>query len=64
MFLKQRPCLLNHTVELNELCPYSYRVDFEKYPGLAEVEFYNATMQAGDCLFIPQKWYDTTRSYR
>ena len=50
-------------VELNELRPYSYRVDFEKYPGLAEVEFYNATMQAGDCLFIPQKWYDTTQSY-
>lgn len=39
------------------------RVDFEKYPGLIDVEYYNVTMQAGDCLFIPQRWFHQVRSY-
>ena len=37
-------------------CICVFRVDFEKYPGLIDVEYYNVTMQAGDCLFIPQRW--------
>lgn len=39
------------------------RVDFEKYPGLSGVEFYNVTMQAGDCLYIPHRWFHQVRSY-
>lgn len=39
------------------------RVDFTKYPGLREVEFYNVTMQPGDCLFIPYKWFHQVRSF-
>jgi len=27
-----------------------------KYPGLIDVEYYNVTMQAGDCLYIPNRW--------
>ena len=33
-----------------------YRVDFVKYPGLAEVEYYHVQMQPGDCLYIPFGW--------
>ena len=33
-----------------------FRVDFVKYPGLIDVEYYNVTMQAGDCLYIPHRW--------
>lgn len=33
-----------------------FRVDFTKYPGLRDVTYYNVTMEAGDCLFIPYKW--------
>ncbi|CAH1798269.1 unnamed protein product [Owenia fusiformis] len=39
------------------------KVDYTKYPGLAEVEFYHTTMNAGDCLFIPFKWIHQVRSY-
>jgi len=39
------------------------RVDFEKYPGLIDVEYYNVSMQAGDCLFIPHRWFHQVRSY-
>ncbi|KAI8507973.1 hypothetical protein Bbelb_142130 [Branchiostoma belcheri] len=33
------------------------KVDLYKYPGLKDVPWYNATMEAGDCLFIPYKWF-------
>jgi len=39
------------------------RVDFVKYPSLKDVEYYNVTMEPGDCLFIPYKWYHQVRSY-
>lgn len=29
-------------------------VDLEKYPGLAKAPWWQAKMQAGDCLFIPK----------
>lgn len=31
-------------------------VDYDKYPGLAQVEFQHADLEAGDCLYIPYKW--------
>ena len=34
----------------------SFRVDYNKYPGLAEVEFYHVHLNPGDCLYIPYKW--------
>ncbi|XP_035668201.1 bifunctional peptidase and arginyl-hydroxylase JMJD5-like isoform X1 [Branchiostoma floridae] len=38
------------------------KVDLHKYPGLKDVPWYNATMEAGDCLFIPYKWFHHVRS--
>lgn len=32
-------------------------VDYSKYPGLADVKFMHAEMEAGDCLYIPYKMY-------
>lgn len=34
-----------------------FRVDFVKYPSLKDVEYFNVTMEPGDCLFIPYKWW-------
>ncbi|KXJ22797.1 lysine-specific demethylase 8 [Exaiptasia diaphana] len=39
------------------------KVDFTKYPGLRDVTYYNVTMETGDCLFIPYKWFHQVRSY-
>ena len=39
------------------------KVDLEKYPGLADVPWYKATMEPGDCLFIPYRWFHQVRSY-
>ncbi|XP_062516710.1 bifunctional peptidase and arginyl-hydroxylase JMJD5-like [Corticium candelabrum] len=38
-------------------------VDMKKYPGLGEVPWYSAKVEAGDCLFIPYKWFHQIRSY-
>ncbi|CAG2214027.1 tRNA wybutosine-synthesizing protein 5-like isoform X1 [Mytilus edulis] len=38
-------------------------VDYTKYPGLSEVEFYHTNLSAGDCLYIPYKWIHQVRSY-
>ncbi|XP_068755514.1 tRNA wybutosine-synthesizing protein 5-like [Montipora capricornis] len=38
-------------------------VDFVKYPSLKDVEYYNVSMEPGDCLFIPYKWFHQVRSY-
>ena len=35
----------------------SYSVDYEQYPGLVDVEYYDVTLGPGDCLFVPYKWY-------
>ncbi|XP_062575228.1 tRNA wybutosine-synthesizing protein 5-like [Saccostrea cucullata] len=40
-----------------------YSVDYTKYPGLADVEFYTINLTAGDCLFIPYKWIHQVRSF-
>lgn len=34
-----------------------HSVNFTKYPIFRYVEFYEAKMEHGDCLFIPYKWY-------
>lgn len=39
------------------------RVDLVKYPSLKDVEYFNVTMEPGDCLFIPYKWFHQVRSY-
>lgn len=36
---------------------FQFSVDFTKYPIFHEVEFHEAKMESGDCLFIPFKWY-------
>ncbi len=39
------------------------KMDYTKYPGLAQVEYHNIDMVAGDCLYIPFKWIHQVRSY-
>lgn len=39
------------------------KVDLYKYPGLAQVPWYRGWMEAGDCLFIPYRWFHQVRSY-
>nr|XP_054756261.1 bifunctional peptidase and arginyl-hydroxylase JMJD5-like isoform X1 [Lytechinus pictus] len=39
------------------------RVDLTKYPGLGQVPWYNVTMEKGDCLFIPYRWFHAVRSW-
>ena len=36
---------------------YNFSVDFTKFPGMADVEYYHVNLSAGDCLYIPYKWY-------
>lgn len=38
-------------------------VDYTKFPGMAEVEFYHVNITAGDCLYIPYQWIHQVRSY-
>ncbi|XP_060584355.1 tRNA wybutosine-synthesizing protein 5-like [Ruditapes philippinarum] len=38
-------------------------VDYTKFPGMAEVEFYHVDIAAGDCLYIPYHWIHQVRSY-
>lgn len=38
-------------------------LDFVKYPGMREVEYINGTMEEGDCLFIPYKWFHQVNSW-
>lgn len=37
-------------------------VDMKKYPGLGEVPWYSAKVEAGDCLFIPYKYSTSIRN--
>lgn len=39
------------------------KVDFTKYPGIEKFEYYSATLNKGDCLYIPFKWIHQVRSY-
>ena len=38
-------------------------VDLDKYPDFAKIKFYNATIEAGDCVFIPSFWPHTVKSF-
>ena len=38
-------------------------VDLEQYPGFGEMTFYNASLEAGDCLYIPVFWSHAVRSW-
>ncbi|XP_013384785.1 jmjC domain-containing protein 5 [Lingula anatina] len=33
------------------------KVDMEKFPGFRNVPWWTASMEKGDCLFIPSRWY-------
>ena len=37
-------------------------VDLARYPALANVEHWTATLAAGDCIYIPEGWYHQVRS--
>ena len=37
-------------------------VDVNKYPGFKDMQFYNVTMEAGDCLYIPWLWFHHVNS--
>jgi len=39
------------------------KVDFGKYPGLAKVDYYEAVMEEGDCLYIPFQWFHQVTSF-
>ena len=34
-------------------------MDLIKYPGWRNLTWWEANMEAGDCLFIPSGWYET-----
>eukprot|EP00794_Sanderia_malayensis_P009650 gene9650-10638_t len=38
-------------------------VDLKKYPGFTKAPWWEAKMEAGDCLFIPVSWYHQVRSF-
>lgn len=37
-------------------------VDTDKYPGFKDIQFYNVSMEAGDCLYIPWFWFHHVNS--
>lgn len=39
-------------------------VDMYKYPGLQQIPWYNISLVAGDCLFIPYMWIHQVRSFK
>lgn len=39
------------------------RMDYTKYPELADIEYHHVNITAGDCLFIPYLWIHQVRSY-
>lgn len=56
---EQHYCLILYTLYMMfhiKNC-FQFSVDFTKYPIFHEVEFHEAKMESGDCLFIPFKWY-------
>ena len=44
-------------------CLSYFRVDFVKYPSLKDVEYFKVTMEPGDCIFIPYKWWVLRKLY-
>ncbi|ESP03150.1 hypothetical protein LOTGIDRAFT_171757 [Lottia gigantea] len=59
--------LISH-IEYGDKVPVDYttidinKVDFTKFPTLREVEYHKVRVKAGDCLYIPTKWYWQVRS--
>uniref|UniRef100_A0A1I8MKG7 JmjC domain-containing protein n=1 Tax=Musca domestica TaxID=7370 RepID=A0A1I8MKG7_MUSDO len=41
---------------------YAASPDLEKYPRLSMVKFYHLTLQTGDCLYMPPKWWHYVES--
>ncbi|XP_077863544.1 tRNA wybutosine-synthesizing protein 5-like [Saccoglossus kowalevskii] len=39
------------------------RVNYTTYPGLAEVKYHHVIVEAGDCLYMPFKWFHQVNSY-
>eukprot|EP00794_Sanderia_malayensis_P000548 gene548-1205_t len=39
------------------------KVDYTKYPGLSKVDFVEANMEQGDCLYIPYQWFHQVNSF-
>ncbi|EDO37253.1 predicted protein [Nematostella vectensis] len=39
------------------------RVDMQKYPGLGKVPWMNASMEEGDCMYIPWRWVHQVQSF-
>lgn len=39
-----------------------FRVDFDRFPALAEVDYHLANLTSGDCLLIPSGWIFQERS--
>ena len=42
---------------------FSARVNMTAYPGLVDVPWYLATVNAGDCLFLPYGWIHHVHQY-
>ncbi|XP_055954765.1 uncharacterized protein LOC126809859 isoform X2 [Patella vulgata] len=65
---RQEVTMISH-IEYGEKIPADYKdidvkhVDYNKYPTLREVEYFKVKVKAGDCLFIPTKWYWQVNSY-
>lgn len=38
------------------------KLDLEKFPSVSEVRFFNVTIQPGDCLYLPPKWWHYVES--
>ncbi|XP_067667198.1 bifunctional peptidase and (3S)-lysyl hydroxylase Jmjd7-like [Haliotis asinina] len=38
-------------------------IDMYKYPRIKDIPTFNATMEAGDCLYIPYQWYHQVNSF-
>lgn len=38
------------------------KIDYSKFPGIENFEYYTATLNKGDCLYIPLKWIHQIRS--
>ena len=38
-------------------------VDLDRFPGFSNIKFYNATIEAGDCVYIPTFWPHAVRSW-
>lgn len=49
--------MLCNTSQLN-----AAQLDLERFPLAAQATFYNITLQAGDCLYIPPKWWHYVRA--